>query len=56
MYTVFDSGWQAGKMDTMVIIGLDGIEKSTPSRAHLHTRAPNVSLSLELDSDWVPAR
>lgn len=25
MYTVFDSGWQARKMDVVVIIGYDGI-------------------------------
>lgn len=47
MHTVFDSGWQAGKMDIVMIIGSDGIDKS---------HAPTFSLSLELDSVWVPAQ
>lgn len=29
MHTVLDSIWQAGKMDRVVIIGCDGIWKST---------------------------
>lgn len=44
MHTVFDSSWQAGKMDIVVIIDSDGIDKS-------HTST--FSLSLELYSVWV---
>lgn len=43
-------------MDTVVIIGSDGMDKSTPTRAHIHTHTPTLSLSLELDSVWVPAQ
>lgn len=54
--TVFESGWQAWKMDIVVIIGSDGIDKSAPTHAHIHTHTPTFSLSLELDSVWVPAQ
>lgn len=55
MHTVSHSGWQAGRMDIVVIIGSDEIEKFTPTHMQTHTSSLQTSLSLELDSLWVPA-